>query len=152
MNQLQEIGAQLAQELEKALPIWVEACVRRAYEASGGEWQQQIADETLSAGARCARALTQELSEILTADVEQQITNPMSVLRKAAMYPTEVLLRHETPPLQRDEYAEAAFPKDIYDLTPTAFLDFGQRCHELGITWGATKAHAHFAKRREVES
>ena len=48
MESLQEIGAQLGQELEKALPRWVEACVRKIYEASGGEWHQQIADETMN--------------------------------------------------------------------------------------------------------
>ena len=152
MESLQEIGAQLGQELEKALPRWVEACVRKIYEASGGEWHQQIADETMDAGVKCAKDLLQELTHLLAADVEQQSPNPMSVLRKAALYPTEVLVRNEVPPLQRDEYAELTFPQDIYDLTPTAFLEFGQRCHELGITWGAAKAHAHFARRREVES
>tara|TARA_Y100001970_G_scaffold288302_1_gene415215 strand:+ start:9407 stop:9865 length:459 start_codon:yes stop_codon:yes gene_type:complete len=152
MNPLQEIGAQLAQELEKALPRWVEVSVRDTYEACGGEWHEQIEDETLNAGLKCANDLMQELTELFGADAEQQSTNPMSVLRKAAVYPTEVLLRNGIPPLQRDEYAEMTFPQDIYDLTPTAFLDFGQRCHELGITWGAAKAHAHFAQRREVES
>jgi len=152
MESLQEIGAQLGDELEKALPRWVEACVRKIYEASGGEWHQQIADETMDAGVKCAKDLMHELTNLFEADVEQQSPNPMSVLRKAAHYPTEVLVRNEVPPLQRDEYAESTFPQDIYDLTPTAFLDFGQRCHELGITWGAAKAHAHFARRREVES
>ncbi len=94
----------------------------------------------------------QELTELFEADVDRQIANPMSILRKAAVYPTEVLVGNEVPPVQRDEYSEVTFPQDIYDLTPAAFLDFGQRCHELGITWGAAKAHAHFARRREAES
>ncbi len=152
MTPLQEIGAQLGKELEEALPRWVEACVRNTYEASGAQWHQQIADETSNAANKCVKELMQELTELFEADVDRQIANPMSILRKAAVYPTEVLVGNEVPPVQRDDYSEVTFPQDIYDLTPAAFLDFGQRCHELGITWCAAKAHAHFARRREAES
>ncbi|MDP7068191.1 MAG: hypothetical protein QF637_11250 [Acidimicrobiales bacterium] len=152
MNPLQEIGVQLAQELRDALPQWVETSVRNIYQAWGGDWHEQIAEDARIAGAQCVNDLMPAITASLQVDVEKQNTNPMSILRMAARYPTEVLSRIEIPPVQRDEYAKEAFPHDVYDLTPTAFLDFGQRCHELGITWGATKAHAHFAQRREGQS
>ena len=44
------------------------------------------------------------------------------------------------------------FPDDAYGLTPTTFLDFGQTAHELGIAWGAAKAHTHLSKRREAQN
>ena len=152
MDPLQEIGVQLAQELEEAIPRCVASSVRDIYQAWGGAWDEQIAENARLAGAQCVNDLIPAITELLQADVDKQNTNPMSILRMAARYPTEVLSRIGIPPVQRDEYAEEAFPQDVYDLTPTAFLDFGQRCHELGITWGATKAHAHFARRREGQS
>ena len=52
MESLQEIGAQLGQELEKALPRWVEAASER-FTGLGRGMAQQIADETMDAGVKC---------------------------------------------------------------------------------------------------
>ncbi|GIT68844.1 MAG: hypothetical protein Ct9H300mP26_5310 [Acidimicrobiales bacterium] len=62
MNRLQEIGAELAQELEIALPIWVEDSIRNIYQAWTGEWPQAMANEAqrarrkLQDGDRARRA------------------------------------------------------------------------------------------------
>ena len=78
----------------------------------------------MDAGVKCVKELMQELTELFAADVDRQIANPMSILRKAAVYPTEVLVRNEVPPVQRDEYSELTFPQDIYDLTPSGISRF----------------------------
>mgnify|MGYP001159447301 FL=1 len=152
MNRLQEIGAELAQELEIALPIWVEDSIRNIYQAWTGEWPQAMASEARLAGESCRTEIGPVVRELLESDVTLQQVNPMSVLRSASQYPTEVLRRNNVPHVQRDEYLEATFPEDVYGLTPTAFLDFGQAAHELGIAWGAAKAHSHLAQRRETKS
>jgi len=152
MNRLQEIGAELAQELEFALPTWVENSIHDIYQAWTGEWPVAIANEARLAGERCRTELGPDLRQLLESDISSQKINPMSILRRASQYSTEVLKRNHVPPVQRDEYLEDTFPGDVYGLTPTAFVDFGQTSHELGIAWGAAKAHAHLTQRRETKS
>ena len=152
MNQLQEIGAELAKELEAALPLWVESSIYEIYQAWKGEAPKEITDQAQLAGKRCVTELIPALRELLESDTALQQTNPMSILRRASQYPTQVLKQNQVPPVQRDEYLETTFPEDIYGLTPAAFLDFGQACHELGIAWGAAKAYLHLTERRETNS
>jgi len=152
MNRLQEIGAELVKELEVSLPIWVERSTREIYQAWKGEWPLEIADQARLAGERCVVEILPVLRELLESDIASQQTNPMSILRRASQYPTGLLQLYEVPPVQRDDYLETAFPEDIYGLIPTAFSDFGQGCHELGIAWGAAKAHIHLTERREIDT
>ena len=152
MTVMNEVGRQLAQELEIALPGWVEASVRCIYRAWTHEWNQQIAREARGAGKRCAADIGKRLRDLLESDMDQQNTNPMSILREAVKYPTEVLKNHSVPPVERDEFAENNFPDDLYALTPTAFSDFGQTVHDLGIAWGAAKAHTHLSRRRQASN
>ena len=53
MNQMQEIGLELAGELEKALPLWVETQTKKIYEAWSGEWSDSIVAEARKAGEQC---------------------------------------------------------------------------------------------------
>ena len=152
MTTMIELGRELARELEIVLPEWVEKRVRCIYQAWTRDWSQEIELEAQEAGKQCAADLGSRLRELLESDIDQQNTNPMSILRGAVKYPTQVLKHHSVPPIERDDFAEKVFPDDAYGLTPTTFLDFGQTSHELGIAWGAAKAHTHLSKRREVQN
>lgn len=152
MNELQKIGVALVKELEVSLPVWVEQSTREIYQAWKGEWPQEIADQARRAGERCATEILPVLRELMESDIAAQQTNPMSILRRASQYPTYVLKRYDVPPVQRDDYLETAFPQDVYSLIPAAFSDFGQKCHELGIAWGAAKAYIHLTERRETDT
>jgi hypothetical protein len=48
--------------------------------------------------------------------------------------------------VERDPFAERAFPDDLYDLSPASFADVDPELAEVAITWGAAKAFVH--KRR----
>ena len=76
-------------------------------------------------------------------------TNPLAIVRGAVTHPTAVLLRAGVSPVVRDDFAEANFPDDIYDLSPAAFSDIDDRLHEPGLRWGAAKAHTHLRRRRQ---
>ena len=152
MTVLTELGQELAQELEIALPAWVEARVRFICQAWALDWSEEIANDTQEAGKKCATEVGLRLRELLESGIEQQDANPMSILRSATNYPTQVLKNYDVPPIERDDFSEGAFPDDVYGLTPAAFSDFGQTAHELGIAWGAAKAHTHFSRRREAQS
>ncbi len=66
------------------------------------------------------------------------------------MYPTRILAARGIAPVERDRHARRIHPDDVYDLTPASFADFGPEVHELGITWGAAKAHLHLQQRRQA--
>jgi hypothetical protein len=86
---------------------------------------------------------------LLEADIDDQGTTPLAIVRAAAVpYPTEVLREAGVPPVQRDEMAERLFPDDLYDLTPASFADLGSELKDVGLAWGAAKAFEH--KRRHA--
>jgi hypothetical protein len=89
-----------------------------------------------------------ELRALLAADVDAQRANPLALLRAAVRHPTEVLRAAGVAPVARDEFAEHSFPDDIYDLSPAAFADVDPSLTELGIVWGAAKAHVILTRRR----
>jgi len=69
-------------------------------------------------------------------------------VRSAVVFPTEVLRAAGVPPVDRDEAARTMFPDDDYDLTPASFAELDPALTEVGIVWGAAKAHVHLARRR----
>ena len=99
--------------------------------------------------AQAARAeVDASLRALLVSDVDDQRTNPLSILRQAARYPSGVLAAAGVPPVVRDAQAERLFPEDLYDLGPAAFAALGATVHEAGLVWGAAKAHVVLARRR----
>src|ERR1700687_851940 len=89
-----------------ALPGWVQRCVRSR--ASG------LDDEAAEAGRRAALDAGARLRVLLATDIDEQRTNPLSVLRGAVVYPTEVLKAARVAPVARDAFVERGFPDDIY--------------------------------------
>ena len=84
---------------------------------------------------------------LLALDVDDQRANPLALLRKAARYPTEVLRAVSVPQIERDPDQVRLLPDDVYDLAPARFADLGPEVGELGLVWGAAKAHEHLRRR-----
>jgi hypothetical protein len=146
---LMEYGQALAQAIEDALPGWVV----RAVEGRWRDWKGVDADPYLLDAARVAgeRARTEvgpAVRELLALDVDDQRVNPLTLVRRAVIYPTVVLRETGMPAVVRDEFDERAFPDDVYALTPASFADVDPTLHEPGLLWGAAKAHAHLVRRR----
>lgn len=143
---LEEASGRLASAVEGALATWVERSVRRRL----GEWGAPIDPATLAAatdaGHQATAEVGAELRLLLATDVDEQWTNPLSLLRAAVRYPTEVLRRAGVPPVVRDAYDEAHFPDDDYDLAPRSFADVDPSLHDVGLAWGASKAAAHLSR------
>lgn len=100
------------------------------------------------AGVRAAADVGSRVRSLLAADIDDQRSNPLSVVRSAVIYPTEVLRQAGLPPVERDSFTEERFPGDDYDLTPASFADLEESLRELGLMWGAAKAWEH--KRRHA--
>ena len=133
-------GRALVDAVHAVIGQWVMRCV----ESRAQSFDLARAE---AAAARATNEVTAELRALLDADVDAQAANPMAVLRAAVRYPTEVLRAAATRPVARDEFAERAFPDDVYDLTPASFSDIDASLHEPGLRWGAAKAYAHLHRR-----
>jgi hypothetical protein len=142
-------AAALADALVGALPGWVERSIADRYR----QWRGDAPPGAVLAAGRAAAAaavvdVEAPLRELLAQDPDAQRANPLAIVRRAVTRPTEVLRAAGVPPVLRDAQAERLFPDDTYDLTPGAFADVDPAAHELGITWGAAKAHVILARRR----
>ncbi|MCU1498784.1 MAG: hypothetical protein JWM47_2737 [Acidimicrobiales bacterium] len=138
----------LAVGIEASLGPWVERSVASILE----QWRPGSAAAWADAGRRAGEEATAEvgsrLRALLALDVDLQRSGPLAVLREAIRYPTDVLAAAGVPPVERDEFAERAFPADAYGLAPASFADIDPALSELGLVWGAAKAHVVMARRR----
>lgn len=141
-------AAALADAVDAALPAWVERSVRRLLAAAGRDGDAAVLADAAVAGRRAVADVGAAVRRLLATDVDAQPTGPLAVLRGAVRYPTEVLRRAGVPPVARDEFAERAFPDDVYDLSPATWADVDPSLHEPGMTWGAAKAWVVLARRR----
>jgi hypothetical protein len=140
--------AALAEAIEAALPGWVERSVARVASAYWGAVPEEVRAAAAAAGERARAEVGREVGALLATDVDDQRSNPLSLLRGAVRYPTAVLREAGVPPVARDEFAEQAFPDDIYDLAPATWRDVDESLQEPGIAWGAWKAKTVLDRRR----
>ena len=138
---VEEHATALAAAIEAARPGWVEASVVRLLHAWQGSPPSaaQLAEVRI-AGERAAREVGDRVAALLAQDVDEQRETPLTVLRAAVRYPTEVLRAHGVPEVVRDEFRERAFPDDVYDLAPATWADVSPDLAAPGMAWGAWKA------------
>ena len=139
----------LAEAIEQALPGWVERSVARLAIAFHGRVDDDVRAAATEAGRRAATEVGAEVRGLLALDIDDQRTTPLSLLRGAVRYPTEVLRAAGVPPVVRDESQERLFPDDDYDLAPANFADVSPELADVGLAWGAAKAFTHLQRRRE---
>lgn len=147
-DQLRQLGARLADAVEAALPGWVIGQVVRVAGARPGALTEEVRRAAESAGQQAARVVGPEVRRLLDLDVDEQKTTPLALIRGAVRYPTAVLRSAGLPAVARDRFAEAAFPDDIYDLSPGNFADLDPALGEPGLEWGAAKAFVHKQRHR----
>ncbi len=145
---LQRHAVALADAIEAALPGWVVRCVERLVRAWEGDVDPAVLAQASEAGLRARAEIGPRVRALLATDVDGQRTNPLTLLRTAVRYPTEVLAATGVAPVARDDFAERAFPDDVYDLSPASFGDVDPALHEPGLVWGAAKAHVVLTRRR----
>ncbi|MCB1017459.1 MAG: hypothetical protein KDB10_20400 [Acidimicrobiales bacterium] len=141
-------GAALADAVATALPGWVARCVSTVLADQGIAETGAVTAEARAAGARARDDVVPRLRDLLAGDVDAQPVGPLSLLREAVRYPTEVLLAAGASPVERDEFDARAFPDDHFALGPAAFADVDEALAEPGLRWGAAKAYVHLARRR----
>lgn len=148
LDALHRYATALADGVDAALAPWVERCIVGTIEASGGVVTGVVRAHAADAGRRAASDVGPRIRDLLALDIDDQRTGPLALLRTAVSYPTQVLRDVGVPPVDRDPASQAMFPEDDYDLTPASFADLDPDLGDVGIAWGAAKAHVHLARRR----
>jgi hypothetical protein len=146
---LAAVAGALADAVEAALPGWVERSVARLAVAYAGSLDDGVRDAAVAAGQRAGSEVGAQVRALLDTDVDEHRTNPLSLLRSAVRYPTEVLVDAGVPPVVRADFEAHAFPEDVYGLAPATWSDVDPGLQEPGIVWGAAKAHVVLARRRQ---
>lgn len=130
-----EHASALADAIESALPRWV----RRV--ASGVDPAPVVA------------AVMPQVRALLAADIDDQRTTPLAVIRDVAVPLLTSALRDAGVPApaegRRDPFVAERFPDDVYGLTPSSWADIDESLLEPGIAWGAAKAFTHKQRRTE---
>ncbi|HSS10192.1 MAG TPA: hypothetical protein VLL25_09915 [Acidimicrobiales bacterium] len=146
---MEDYASALADGIEEALPGWVERSVARIMTAWAGSVPPEVASAAQEAGRQAQAEVGPDVRDLLLADIDEQSTTPLAILRADAVrYPTAVLQNAGVPPVQRDEFVEEVFPDDTYDLAPASFGDLDPNLADIGISWGAAKAFEHKRRHR----
>lgn len=147
-EQLQVYAGALADGIERAIPGWVSRSVERLVQAWQGSVPEGVSQAAAEAGERARDRVAPAVRELLAADVDQQRTTPLALLRGAVSYPTALLRAVGVPAVKRDRFTERAFPDDVYDLSPASLADVDPSLAEPGMAWGAAKAFVHKRRHR----
>lgn len=138
----------LVDAIAAVLPAWLERCVVATARRQTGDAAAALVDEAREMARAATPVVMSELVELFDTDVDEQRTNPLSVLRAAVRFPTELLTRHGVPPVPRDDFAVRSFPADVYALSPATWDDVDESLREPGLIWGAWKAKTVLDRRR----
>jgi hypothetical protein len=136
----------LADAIVAAMPGWVSGAVERVLAQRSMAMTPGIQGASVAAGSLAQAETGAAIRALLAADIDDQRSTPLALLRQAVSYPTRVLVAAGAAPVARDPFAERTFPADVYDLTPASWADVDPALTDLGIAWGAAKAFEH--KRR----
>jgi hypothetical protein len=88
----------LADGVEAYLPSWVVGSVERIIAAWSGSVPPDVAEAAEEAARRASADVVPRVRALLAADVDEQRTTPLALVRRAVVYPTEVLRVAGVPP------------------------------------------------------
>jgi hypothetical protein len=143
MDEVAGPARELADGIEAALPRWVERCVDTRYRAWNGPPPAEVADAARAAGVVAGAETGPRVRALLEADIDEQWTTPLALVREAVAFPTKVLREAGVPEVERDPIDVSLLPDDVYRLAPAAFADLDPGLAEAGLVWGAAKAWVH---------
>jgi len=151
--ELSRISTEFADLLVDSLPGWLERVANQRMVAATGT---EPAEADIRAVAERCGAIADSISpavrEVVTADVDSAVGNPLALLREAVAPLNELLLELKVPAPARDKMDSEMFPADTYGLGPASFADVDPALVDAGITWGAARAHVHLRRHASAPS
>ncbi|MDQ4134028.1 MAG: hypothetical protein M3179_12700 [Actinomycetota bacterium] len=148
---MEEHAKALSEAIEAVLPGWVERSVERIMAGAGFTPSADVRSQAAEAGRRAQADVAPRVRALLAADIDDQRSTPLALVREAVRYPTEVLRRAGVPAVERDAQQARLFPDDLYDLAPATFADLDPAVADIGLAWGAAKAYTHLQRHRPRE-
>jgi hypothetical protein len=114
--------------------------------------RERLDADAVVAGDAAAARVVASLADLFAMPPREQRSTPLEIVRTATREVTEVLAAAGIPPVERDEFAERAFPEDQYDVTPASLADLGDEdLGPLQLAWGLAKAKVLRAGRADGE-
>jgi hypothetical protein len=148
---LQEASDAIVVGVERELGGWVERSVSRIVDAWGRtapDARVRAEREAVEAGRAATDRVVTELRALFALDAAEQLSTPLEIVRRAYREPTVVLESLDIPPVERDEFAERAWPDDRYGLVVHGLGDLGdEELAPLQMAWGLAKAKVLRARR-----
>jgi hypothetical protein len=148
---LHEASDAILAGVTRELPGWVERSVTYILDAWGRtplDARARAERDAVDAGRAATDRVLAELRSLFALDAEEQRSTPLEVVRRAYREPTAVLAAAEIPPVERDEFAERAWPDDTYGLVVHGLGDLGDDdLAPLQMAWGLAKAKVIRARR-----
>jgi hypothetical protein len=132
----------------EAVPAWVKNRVIEVAERNGVVIDGTVRAHAETAAAEVTNLMTSRLAEMLLTDVDQQVSNPLHIIRSSIGPATDLLRELGVEPPKRDEFDSMIMPEDFYALGPHTWRDLSEEVHEAGINWGAWKAATVLQRRR----
>lgn len=141
---LHEASDAIVTGVERELSGWVERSVTRILDAWGRTSAEARVDaerDAVVAGRRATARVVAELHALFALDPEAQRATPLEIVRHAYLEPTAVLAAAGIPAVERDEFAERAWPDDTYGLVVHGLGDLGDGdLAPLQMAWGLAKS------------
>lgn len=144
-QRLAVIGAEIADRVERVLPGWFVARVGALADAWGRcapDVRAALDAATVAAAPGVAAQVGAELRAFFARPAGEQVATPLQIVRGAVAAATGLLADAGVPAVERDAFAEQAFPDDAYDLVPASLADLGD--DDLGalqLAWGIAKVN-----------
>jgi hypothetical protein len=152
---LQEASDAIVDGVERELPGWVERSVTfilDAWDRSPADVRARAERDAVDAGSAATARVVAELRGLFALDPEEQRSTPLEIVRRAYREPTAVLAAAGVPTVERDDFAERAWPDDRYGLVVHGLGDLGDAdLAPLQMAWGLAKAKVVRARRDAAE-
>ncbi len=143
---LRDVGRELWSSIDIAVGPWVVRVVERLHRSWNGEFPDTVRDGAHRAADEARAAVMPRLRVLLEADVDEQRSTPLQLLRDVGSFPTAALREAGLPGVVRDAVDERLWPDDVYAIGPAALADVDVSLHTISLVWGAAKAKAHIAR------
>ncbi len=144
LQRLNTLGETIVAGVERSVPAWVVARVRRVVDAWDDldvEQRAHVDSAAHDAGVAASARVSSELRALMALDPAEQRATPLEIVRTATREPTAVLQAAGIPEVVRDAFDEHAFPADLYGLVPNTLGDLGdETLAPLHLAWGMAKA------------
>lgn len=140
----------LRDSLAAVIPYWIEQSVveRATSDRTRGTAESEVRATAQVAGERALADALSRMAGLFGTDIERQVTTPLEILRAVSAHATAALLSLGVAAVDRDPVDVELHPDDLYGLVPASLAEIDPALAEVGVRWGAAKAHVHLLRRR----